>query len=166
MSLLPSPTRILARKPSSWFSHSSVACIMNIQSLYTIPDPPKGKGNSTKLLGTKILHDDVFSGPMTALCQSKAQQNCLIKPLECFCSRRQRSSDDCSLQCVHRRSCQLSGVAGMTWAELAQCSMELEPWLCTLSVSTIQRMSPEASSSPSFFFHSTMLPCIKEDSVN
>lgn len=26
MSLLPSPTRILARNPSSWFSHSSVAC--------------------------------------------------------------------------------------------------------------------------------------------
>ena len=28
----------------------------------------------------------------------------------------------------------------------------------TLSVSTMQRMSPDANSSPSFFFHSTMFP--------
>lgn len=33
----------------------------------------------------------------------------------------------------------------------------------TLSVSTMQRISPEASSSPSFFFHSTMFPCVSPD---
>ena len=44
--------------------------------------------------------------------------------------------------------------------------MQTELWPCTLSVSTIQRMSPDASSSPSFFFHSTIFPYIKHDFVS